>query len=130
MEMDAGSLPDYDRERLLANDKDAYAAQQLSNLDWGAPDEDIVKMTLPTFVYAGTKDSRNHEPAKRCASLAARPNASFLSLPDHTHMQGVPGGGHDDPPRARVHRAGESQFMSRCALLRGSDILSTCPIHG
>ena len=85
MEMDAGPLPDYDRERLLANNKDAYAAQQLANLDWGAPDEDIVNMTLPTFVYAGTKDRRNHEPAKRCASLA--PNASFLSLPDHTHMQ-------------------------------------------
>ena len=85
MEMDAGPLPDYDRERLLANDKDAYAAQQLANLDWGAPDEDIVNMTLPTFVYAGTKDRRNHEPAKRCAALA--PNASFLSLPDHTHMQ-------------------------------------------
>ena len=85
MEMDAGSLPEYDRERLLANDKDAYAAQQIANLEWGAPDEDIVNMTLPTFVYAGTKDKRNHEPAKRCASLA--PNASFLSLPDHTHMQ-------------------------------------------
>ncbi len=85
MEMDAGPLPEYDRERLLANDKDAYAAQQIANLDWGAPDEDIVNMTLPTFVYAGTRDQRNHEPAKRCASLA--PNASFLSLPDHTHMQ-------------------------------------------
>ena len=85
MEMDAGPLPDYDRERLLANDGNAYAAQQLANLDWGAPDEDIVNMTLPTFVYAGTKDRRNHEPAKRCASLA--PNASFLSLPDHTHME-------------------------------------------
>ena len=80
-----GPLPEYDRERLLSNDKDAYAAQQIANLEWGAPDEDIVNMTLPTFVYAGTKDRRNHEPAKRCASLA--PNASFLSLPDHTHME-------------------------------------------
>ncbi len=85
MEMDAGPLPTYDRERLLANDGDAYAAQQIANLDWGAPDEDIVNMTLPTFVYAGTRDQRNHEPAKRCAGLA--PNASFLSLPNHTHMQ-------------------------------------------
>ncbi len=85
MEMDAGPLPADVRERLLANDKDSYAAQQIANLDWGAPDEDIVNMTLPTFVYAGTKDQRNHEPAKRCASLA--PNASFLSLPDHTHAQ-------------------------------------------
>ena len=85
MEMDAGPLPHSDRERLLGNDKDAYAAQQIANLDWGAPDENIVNMTLPTFVYAGTKDKRNHEPAKRCATLA--PNASFLSLPDHTHME-------------------------------------------
>ena len=85
LEMDGGALSERQKERLLANDKNAYAAQQLANLDWGAPDEDIVNMTLPTFVYAGTKDIRNHEPAKRCASLA--PNASFLSLPDHTHAQ-------------------------------------------
>ena len=85
MEMDAGPLPDSERDRLLANDKDAYAAQQLANLDWGAPHEDIVRMTLPAFVYAGTLDKRNHEPARRCAALA--PNATFLSLPDHTHMQ-------------------------------------------
>ncbi len=85
MEMDAGPLPEDERQRLLSNDKDAYAAQQIANLDWGAPDGDIVGMTLPTFVYAGTSDKRNHEPAKRCAAVA--PNASFLSLPDHTHMQ-------------------------------------------
>ena len=85
MEMDAGPLPESERERLLANDKDAYAAQQIANLDWGAPDDAVRNMTPPAFVYAGTKDKRNHDPAQRCAALAL--NATFLSVPDHTHME-------------------------------------------
>ena len=88
MEMDQGPLPEESRARLLSNDKDAYAAQQLSNLEWGAPDEDIVNMTLPALVYSGTEDEypmpRNHTLTKRSASLA--PNARFLPLEGHTHL--------------------------------------------
>ena len=88
MEMDQGPLPEDTRNRLLSNDKDAYAAQQLANLEWGAPDEDIVNMTLPALVYSGTEDDypmpRNHTLTRRSASLA--PNARFLPLDGHTHM--------------------------------------------
>lgn len=88
MEMDQGPLPEERKERLLANDKDAYAAQQIANLDWGAPDDDIRNMTLPALVYTGTEDDypmpRNHELTKRSASLA--PNAALLVLEGHTHL--------------------------------------------
>ncbi len=87
MEMDQGPLPQDQKDRLMANDKDAYAAQQIANISWGAPDEDIVNMTLPALVYSGTEDEypmpRNHALTKRSASLA--PNATFLPLPGHTH---------------------------------------------
>ena len=87
MEMDQGPLPEENKARLLANDKDAYAAQQIANLSWGAPDEDIRNMTLPALVYSGTEDEypmpRNHALTKRSASLA--PNATFLPLEGHTH---------------------------------------------
>ena len=87
MEMDQGPLPQAQKDRLMANDKDAYAAQQIANISWGAPDENIVNMTLPALVYSGTEDEypmpRNHALTKRSASLA--PNATFLPLPGHTH---------------------------------------------
>lgn len=93
MEMDQGPLPEAQKQRLLANDKDAYAAQQIANLSWGAPDEDIVNMTVPALVYSGTEDEypmpRNHALTKRSASLA--PNAAFLPLPGHTHMSAFMG---------------------------------------
>ncbi len=87
MEMEQGPLPQAQKDRLMANDKDAYAAQQIANISWGAPDEDIVNMTLPALVYSGTEDEypmpRNHALTKRSASLA--PNATFLPLDGHTH---------------------------------------------
>ena len=91
MEMDQGPLPEENKARLMANDKDAYAAQQIANLSWGAPDEDIRNMTLPALVYSGTEDEypmpRNHALTKRSASLA--PNATFLPLPGHTHASAM-----------------------------------------
>ena len=88
MEMDQGPLPEETKRRLMSNDKDAYAAQQIANITWGAPDEDIVNMTVPALVYSGTEDEypmpRNHALTKRSASLA--PNAEFLPLEGHTHM--------------------------------------------
>jgi pimeloyl-ACP methyl ester carboxylesterase len=87
MEMDRGPLPDDMKNRLLANDKDAYAAQQIANISFGAPDEDIRNMALPALVYSGTQDEypmpRNHALTKRSASLA--PHAIFLPLEGHTH---------------------------------------------
>ena len=91
MEMDQGPLPEENKARLLANDKDAYAAQQIANISWGAPDEDIVNMILPALVYSGTEDEypmpRNHALTKRSASLA--PNAKFLPLEGHTHASAM-----------------------------------------
>lgn len=87
MEMDQGPLPQAQKDRLMGNDKDAYAAQQIANISWGAPDEDILNMNVQALVYSGTEDEypmpRNHALTKRSASLA--PNAVFLPLPGHTH---------------------------------------------
>ena len=90
LEMEQGPLPKEQRERLLANDGGAYAAQQLANLESGVPDDDVRAMTVPAFVYSGTEDHahpgfNSHELCKRSAGLA--PNASFLPVPGHSHTQ-------------------------------------------
>ncbi len=89
LEMDQGPLPDEQKQRLLSNDANAYACQQLANLIWGVPDDDIRRMTVPALVYSGTEDNypmpRNHQLTKRCAALA--PNATWLPLPGYTHSQ-------------------------------------------
>ena len=89
MEMDRGPLPEDRRRRLLANDGEAYAAQQIANIDWGVPEEDVRSMTVPALVYSGTNDDyplpNNHAMAKHSASLA--PNAMFLPLPVLDHGQ-------------------------------------------
>jgi pimeloyl-ACP methyl ester carboxylesterase len=89
IEMERGPMPEEQRARLLANDKDAYAAQQIANIDWGSLDEDVRAMTVPAFVYSGTNDdyplAGNHAMAKHSASLA--PDATFLALPGFDHGQ-------------------------------------------
>ena len=90
VEMEHGPLPPEQRERLLANNGRAYAAQQLANLDWGVPDEDVRKMSVSALVYSGTEDHEhpgfnNHEITKVCAQKA--PNATFIAVPGHTHGQ-------------------------------------------
>ena len=89
MEMDRGPMPEDQRQRLLANDGLAYAAQQIANIDWGVPEDDVRAMTVPALVYSGTNDDYplpdNHAMARRSASLA--PNAEFLALPGLDHGQ-------------------------------------------
>jgi pimeloyl-ACP methyl ester carboxylesterase len=89
MEMDRGLMPEEQKQRLLANDAEAYAAQQIANIDWGVTDEEVRAMTVPALVYSGTEDDyplpNNHAMAKRSASLAS--NAMFLPVKDHDHMQ-------------------------------------------
>jgi pimeloyl-ACP methyl ester carboxylesterase len=89
MEMDRGPMADANKKRLMANDKDAYAAQQIANIDWGTPEDDVRAMTVPTLVYSGTNDNYplpdNHEMAK--ISAANAPNARFVPIPGLDHGQ-------------------------------------------
>jgi pimeloyl-ACP methyl ester carboxylesterase len=90
VQMEGGVMPGELQQRLLANDGEAYAAQQLANLEWGVPDADIRAISIPALVYSGTEDHAhpgfdNHEICKRCVSLAQ--NMSFLPVPGHTHTQ-------------------------------------------
>lgn len=90
VQMEGGPMPADRQKFLLANDGDAYAAQQLANLDWGVPDEDTRAMAVPALVYSGTEDHdhpgfNSHEMVKRSAQLA--PNAQFIPVPGHSHLQ-------------------------------------------
>ena len=89
MEMDRGPMPEDNKKRLMANDPEAYAAQQIANIDWGTPEAEVRAMTVRALVYSGTEDDYplpdNHEMAKRSASLA--PKATFLPLPGYDHMK-------------------------------------------
>ena len=90
VQMEGGPMPADQQERLRANDGEAYACQQLANLSWGVPDEDIRNMAVPALVYSGTEDHAhpgfdNHEICKRCVELA--PDARFIAVPGHTHNQ-------------------------------------------
>ena len=90
LEMDHGPMPQEQRDRLMANDGEAYACQQLANLEWGVPNDAIKYMTAPALVYSGTEDHEhpgfnNHEITKSCAKVA--PNAFFIPVPGHTHGQ-------------------------------------------
>ena len=90
VEMEGGPMPEDRKRFLLANDGEAYASQRLANLDWGVPDADIRVMVIPALVYSGTEDHdhpgfNSHEMVKRSAELA--PNAQFVPVPGHTHLQ-------------------------------------------
>ena len=89
MEMDRGPMPDEQKERLMANDGQAYAAQQIANIAWNFTEDEVRGMNVPSFVYSGTEDDYplpdNHAMAKHSASLA--PNATFLPLPGLDHGQ-------------------------------------------
>lgn len=87
VEMTQGKMTDVARERLMANDAGAYAAQQIANIDWGTPESAVREMTVRTLVYSGTKDEYplpdNHAMSKQSAALA--PNATFVALEGHDH---------------------------------------------
>ena len=87
VEMTQGKMPDVARERLLSNDAEAYAAQQIANIDWGTPESAVREMSVRTLVYSGTEDEyplpNNHAMSKHSASLA--PNATFVALEGHDH---------------------------------------------
>ena len=87
VEMVNGPMPDAQRAMLMANVAQAYAAQQIANIDWGVPEADLSAMTVRTLVYSGTKDDYplpdNHAMCRHSASLA--PNATFLALAGHDH---------------------------------------------
>lgn len=87
VEMTQGKMPDAARDRLLANDAGAYAAQQIANIDWGTPESAVREMTVRTLVYSGTEDEyplpSNHAMSKESAALA--PNATFMALEGHDH---------------------------------------------
>jgi pimeloyl-ACP methyl ester carboxylesterase len=90
VQMEGGVMPDELQQRLLANDGEAYAAQQLANLEWGVPDADIRAISTPALVYSGTEDHAhagfdNHEICKRCVKLAQ--DARFIAVTGHTHTQ-------------------------------------------
>ena len=53
LEMTQGRLPEYQRNRLLAQDPIAYSCQQLGNLRWGASDDQVRAITTPMFIYTG-----------------------------------------------------------------------------
>ena len=87
IEMTQGKMANVARERLLANDPGAYAAQQIANIDWGTPESAVREMKVRTLVYSGTKDEyplpHNHAMSRESATLA--PNATFLALEGHDH---------------------------------------------
>jgi pimeloyl-ACP methyl ester carboxylesterase len=87
VEMTQGKMPDVARERLLANDAGAYAAQQIANIDWGTPGSAVRAMSVRTLVYSGTEDEYplpgNHAMSKESAAMA--PNATFIALEGHDH---------------------------------------------
>jgi pimeloyl-ACP methyl ester carboxylesterase len=87
VQMTQGKMADVARERLMANDAGAYAAQQIANINWGTPESAVREMTVRTLVYSGTEDEYplpgNHEMSKKSAAMA--PNATFLALEGHDH---------------------------------------------
>lgn len=87
VQMTQGKMADVARERLMANDAGAYAAQQIANIDWGTSESAVRAMTVRTLVYSGTEDEYplpgNHEMSKKSAAMA--PNATFIALEGHDH---------------------------------------------
>jgi pimeloyl-ACP methyl ester carboxylesterase len=87
VEMVRGPMTDVQRAALMANDAEAYAAQQIANIDWGVPEADVRAMSVRTLVYSGTEDDYplpdNHAMCKASAALA--PDATFLALDGHDH---------------------------------------------
>lgn len=87
MEMDRGPMPDANKAQLMANDGQAYSAQQIANISWNFTDDEVRGMNVPTLVYSGTEDDYplpdNHAMTKHSASLA--PSARFLALSGYDH---------------------------------------------
>ncbi len=87
MEMDRGPMAEEQKQRLMANDGQVYAAQQIANIAWNFTEDEVRGMNVPAFVYSGTNDDYplpdNHAMAKHSASLA--PSATFLPLPGYDH---------------------------------------------
>ncbi len=67
----------------LANDPKALYAAWKSVSSEGAISDDLTRWRLPSLIYAGTDDEM-HDAARRAAEEI--PNATFLSLPGHTHV--------------------------------------------
>ena len=104
MEMDRGPMPEDQRQRLLANDSLAYAAQQIANIDWAVPEDDVRAMTVPALVYSGTNDDYP-PPRQPPHGQALRIPGAQRRVPRLTRPRpraGVPGERHRHPPRPGV----------------------------
>ncbi|HVF08004.1 MAG TPA: alpha/beta fold hydrolase [Actinomycetota bacterium] len=67
----------------LANDPNAIYAAWRSVAAEGSISEDLTRWRVPCLIYAGSDDEM-HDAARRAAEEI--PNATFLSLPGHTHL--------------------------------------------
>lgn len=107
MEMDQGPLPQAQRDRLLSNDKDAYAAQQIANLHWGAPDDanpqyDAARARLHRHggQLSDAAQPRTHQALRVARPERATPRARRPHAPLRLQRRR-----RDDSPRPRVHPA-------------------------
>ncbi len=100
MEMDRGPMLQANKDRLMANDGQAYAAQQIANISWNFTDDEVRGMNVPAFVYSGTEDDYplpdNHAMTKHSASLA--PSATFFALEGYDHMEAFQDSANIIPP--------------------------------
>lgn len=79
-------LPASLRCRLLASDVEALAANRIHGSTAPNLQEGLSRIALPTFVYCGERD----ELYTAAQAAAARvPRATFLTLSDMTHFQGL-----------------------------------------
>jgi pimeloyl-ACP methyl ester carboxylesterase len=76
-------FPEPERTWMLENNPLALDAAFRSVFVEGAISQQVAKWTVPCLIYAGAEDEM-HQGAERAA--AEIPNASFLSLPGHTHF--------------------------------------------
>lgn len=76
-------FPEPARTWMLQNDPLALDAEFQSLFDEGPISTDLTKWTVPCLIYAGEEDEM-HENAARAASEI--PEATFVSLPGHTHF--------------------------------------------
>jgi pimeloyl-ACP methyl ester carboxylesterase len=81
LEMGAGRLPEYRRNRTLALDPIALASQQLGNFYWGASEAQIRAITLPMFIYTGA------DRAEGSFSNVARTRESAAMVASATYHQ-------------------------------------------
>ena len=76
-------FPEPARTWMLENDPLALDAEFRSLFQEGSISSDLSRWTTPCLIYAGEEDEM-HEGAARAA--AEIPNATFISLPGHTHF--------------------------------------------